>query len=101
MEHSVRDRAEIGRLGKALYEQSIREKVETEDNVGRMVIIDVESGDYEIDELGIESARHLRERHPGAQLFGMRIGYNVAESFGGVIERTSPVSAGYGRTRSN
>jgi hypothetical protein len=90
MENAVVARAEIGRRGKALYEQSIREKVETEENIGKMVIVEVETGDFEIDELGIESARRLRERHPDAHLFGMRIGYNVAESFGGVIERTGP-----------
>ena len=88
MENAVHEREEIGRRGKALYERSIREKVETEDNIGKMVIMDVESGDFEIDELGIESARRLRKRHPDAHLFGMRIGYNVAESFGGVVERT-------------
>jgi hypothetical protein len=82
------DREDAGRRGKALYEQQIRSRVETPENIGKMVIMDVQSGDYEIDELGIESARRLRQRHPGAHLFGMRIGYNVAESFGGVLERT-------------
>ncbi len=78
-------REEIGRLGKALYEQTIRPQVETEQNIGKMVIIDVETGDYEVgDEMGIESAHHLRAKHPSGRLFGMRIGYNVAESFGAV-----------------
>lgn len=90
MGNAVREREEIGRRGRELYEQSIRDRVETEENIGKMVIIDVETGDFEIDELGIESARQLRKRHPDARLFGMRIGYNVAESFGGVFERTPP-----------
>ena len=51
---------------------------------------DVETGDYEVgDAMGIESAHHLRRKHPEGQFFGVRIGYNVAESFGGVMERTS------------
>ncbi len=83
-------RDEIGQRGKALYEQTIRPKVETEANIGKMVIIDVETGDYEIDDIGIESAHRLHTRRPEAPLFGIRIGYNVAESFGGVIERTAP-----------
>lgn len=83
-------REEVGRRGKALYEQGIREKVETQENVGKMVIIDVATGAYEVgDQDGIEAAHHLRTNHPDAQLFGMRIGYNVAESFGGVMERTT------------
>ena len=90
MASKQRSREEVGRIGKALYEQNIRQKVETEQNVGKMVIIEVETGDYEVgDTIGIESAHHLRAKHPDGQLFGMRIGYNVAESFGGVMERTS------------
>ncbi|HLK56484.1 MAG TPA: hypothetical protein VKU00_07965 [Chthonomonadaceae bacterium] len=83
-------REEVWRRGKALYEQGIRQKVETEQNIGKMVIIDVETGDYEVgDAMGIESAHRLRTKHPNGRLFGMRIGYNVAESFGGVMERTT------------
>ena len=82
-------REEVAQRGKRLYSDNIRAKVESPEDIGKMVIIDVETGDFEIDELGIDSARRLRERHPEAHLFGLRIGYNVAESFGGVIERTT------------
>jgi hypothetical protein len=83
-------REELWQRGKALYEHDIRQKVETEQNIGKMVIIDVETGDYEVgDAMGIESAHHLRTKHPKGQFFGMRIGYKVAESFGGVMERTT------------
>jgi hypothetical protein len=78
---------DVARLGKDLYQQSIRAQVETPENIGKMVIIDVETGDYEIDELGLESSRRLRAKHPDAALYGIRIGYNVAESLGGVMER--------------
>ena len=88
MEQTKLQRDEIGRQARSLYEQRIRQQVEKEENIGKMVIIDVDTGDFEVDTLGIESARKIRQRHPHAHLFGMRIGYNVAESFGGVIERT-------------
>jgi hypothetical protein len=52
-----------------------------------MVIIDVETGDYEVDETGLQSAKNLQAKSPYARLFGIRIGYNVAVSFGGVMER--------------
>jgi hypothetical protein len=38
-----------------------------------------------VDEQGIESSRKLQARHPGGRLYGIRIGYNVAESPGGVM----------------
>ena len=78
---------DVARRGKDLYQQSIREKVETPENIGKMVIIDVETGDYAVDETGLESARKLHTRHSDAALYGIRIGYNVAESLGGVMER--------------
>ena len=52
-----------------------------------MVIIDFESGDYKVDETRLKAARKLRAKHPHFRLFGLRMGYNVAVSFGGVMER--------------
>ncbi|MFB2982383.1 hypothetical protein [Microseira sp. BLCC-F43] len=80
-------REEVALRAKKLYESSIRQQVEVEENIGKMVIIDIESGDYEVDETGLKAARLLSAKHPNARLFGIRIGYNVAVSFGGVMER--------------
>jgi len=55
-----------------------------------MVIIDVETGEYEVDERGLAPARRLQSRHPNAALYGKRIGYDVAEALGGVSERVVP-----------
>ncbi len=81
---------EVADQSKALYEKSIRSQVETEENIGKMVVIEPLSGDFAVDAKGIESSFYLQERHPGARLFGIRIGYNVAASLGGVMERTAP-----------
>lgn len=80
---------EVAKRANLLYETKIRQKVETEGNIGKMVIIDIETGDYEVDEMGIQAARNLYAKHPYARLFGIRIGYNVAASLGGVMERVS------------
>jgi hypothetical protein len=80
-------RSEVAHRAKKLYEDRIRPLVEIETNYGKMVIIDVETGEYGIDKTGLESARYLRKKHPNARLFGIRIGYNVAASLGGVMER--------------
>lgn len=89
MESTLVSREEAARRGKALYEQSIRSRVESEENLGKMVIIDIDTGDYEIDQTGLESARRLHAKRPEARLYGIRIGYNVAASLGGVMERTA------------
>jgi hypothetical protein len=79
---------EVAQHAMKFYEAGIRETVEIDSNIGQMVIIDVETGAYHVDASGIESARYLRQQNPNARLFGIRIGYNVAVSFSGVMERT-------------
>ncbi len=88
MDTLLLSRKEIAQRAKALYEERIRVQVETEDNIGKMVVIDAETGAFEVDEKGIESSFRLQALHPGARLFGIRIGYNVGASLGGVMERT-------------
>lgn len=80
---------EAGQIAERLYKESIRQQVEKEENIGKMVLIDVESGDYEVDENGLEACKRLNERHQNiTRLHGIRIGYNVAVSFGGdLMER--------------
>lgn len=87
MQAILLSREEVARRAKKLYESSIRQQVEVEENIGKMVIIDIETGDYEVDETGLKASRNLSKKHPNARLFGIRIGYNVAVSFGGVMER--------------
>jgi hypothetical protein len=80
---------EVARRANAFYETSIRETVETAENIGKMVIIDIESGDYEIGENDIQAVHTLKQKNPNARLFGIRVGYDVAVSLGGVMERTA------------
>ena len=75
---------EVTKRAYQLYESKIRSVVETEPNIGKMVIIDIETGDYEIGKTGLQESHNLQEKHPYARLFGIRIGYNVAASLGGV-----------------
>ncbi len=67
----------------------LRPQIETPDNIGKLLLLDLDSGDYEIaeDELGFAASALLRERHPGAELFAHRIGYKTAASFCGDMER--------------
>ncbi|MFP4006572.1 MAG: hypothetical protein ACLFV6_00995 [Spirulinaceae cyanobacterium] len=89
MQSILLSREEVARRAKQLYEGGIRQKVEIEENIGKMVIINVETGDYEVDNTGLQAAKTLQEKSPYARLFGIRIGYSVAASFGGVMERVS------------
>ena len=79
---------EVAHRAKQLYENGIRQQVEYGDNIGKMIVIDSETGEYGIDKTGVETALKLKQKNPNARLFTMRIGYDVAVSFGGAIERT-------------
>ena len=72
-----------------LYERRIRGEVETPETIGKMVIIDIETGDYAIGENDLEAVRSLRKNNPTTRLFGIRIGYDMAVSLGGVMERVT------------
>lgn len=81
---------EIDRRGEELYQERIRALVETPENLGREIVIDVETGDYEIDADGLSASLRLLARHPNAPLYGVRIGYNAVYTLGGVLEPTQP-----------
>ena len=50
---------DVATIAKKLYENGIRETVEKEGNIGKMVIIDVETGDYEVDKNGMQASNCL------------------------------------------
>ena len=84
MRHPRLSSEEIVRLGKEIYEHDLRQQVEPE-NVGRFLVVDVETKDYEIDDEDVKASLRLLERHPGAALFGLRIGYPAAYRLGGPL----------------
>jgi hypothetical protein len=89
MPHAHYTGEEISRRGENLYEKSIRAKVETEDNVGKIIAIDIESGDYEIGNDVIAVGRRLIERRPNAATWTKRVGFDAVFALGGTLTRTT------------
>jgi hypothetical protein len=89
MPHSRLSDEEIDRRAKEWYEQKIRPIVETEENIGKVISIDVETGDYAIADDPLAAGDQVLARHPGAAMFGMRIGYNAVYAIGGTLTRTA------------
>lgn len=65
---------EIVRLGKEFYYRDILPQIEA-GNEGRVVAIDVRSGEFELADNALVSAARLRQRLPAATVFFMRVGY--------------------------
>jgi hypothetical protein len=80
---------EIEQRCEALYEQKIRALVATEENIGKILSIDIETGEYAIGDDGIETTDRLLERHPGAAIWTKRIGYNAVYALGGTLSRVT------------
>ena len=89
MRRTQEEMNEVARLGKEHYAKHIRMQVETEENIGKMVIIDVLSGDFEVDPNGLVAADRIYVRHPQGRMYGIRIGYRSVAVFGGIMERTT------------
>jgi hypothetical protein len=74
-------REEVAARGDEIYETRIGPNV-TDEDMGCYVVIDVESGDYEIDRNELAASDRLRARHPDAQTWLRRVGSRYARHFG-------------------
>jgi hypothetical protein len=74
--------SDVGRKARELYEARIRHNVEA-GNRGRYVVIDVNSGDYEVGDDYTVLTDHVRARHPDPELFTLRIGFPAVGRIGG------------------
>jgi hypothetical protein len=50
------DSPEASRRAQELYDTTIRPKVETPENIGKIIVLEPKSGDYKIDDMGIETS---------------------------------------------
>ena len=81
---------ELGRQGNDLYEREIRQRVEIPENIGKLVSIDVHSGDFEVGEDVLDMTDRLQSRHTNAEIWTKRIGFNAVYAIGGTLSRTAP-----------
>lgn len=75
-------REEVAERGEAIYEQDIRANVECQ-NKGKFLVMDIETGEYEIDQDDLVATKRIMAKCPDAILYGLRIGYPAAYRLGG------------------
>jgi hypothetical protein len=73
---------EFARRGDEIYESQVRQQVE-EGNHGKIVAIDLETGDFEVDASEIAACDRLEARHSDAQIWIVRIDSRHVRRFGG------------------
>ena len=82
MPHPRFSNEEISHRGEEIYASRLRDRLEKEHR-GQVVIIDVESGEYEVGHDSLAANKRALAKHPGAALYGIRVGYPFVESISG------------------
>jgi hypothetical protein len=72
--------SEIIRRGQERYEQDIRSQVEVQR--GKMLALDVDSGEYALADDSLTAFDRLKAKMPGATVYLMRIGFPAAVQIG-------------------
>ena len=72
---------ELARIGGDIFDRKVRPTLRPEDD-GKFVAIDVETGDYEIDNDDYAAVARLRSRKPAADVSLMRAGYPTTYRMG-------------------
>jgi hypothetical protein len=75
---------EVAQRGEAIYERQIRARVEPEHR-GQFVVIDIETGDYELDADDLVATKRALAKRSEAVLYGLRIGSPAAYRLGGGV----------------
>ena len=72
---------EIVRRGEAIYERQIRDTVEAK-HTGKFLVLDIETGDYEVDQDELAAVDRAKAKHPDAPLYLLRVGFPAAVTLG-------------------
>ncbi len=71
---------EVASRGEAIYVH-IRDKVDPK-HKGKFLVIDIETGEYEINADDLVATKQLLAKHPNAVIYGLRIGFPTAYRIG-------------------
>ena len=63
----------IAARGKEIYSQRVQHKVEPQ-HKGKIVAIDIQTGDYEIGDNDLKAIKHLLAKRPESIIYSLRIG---------------------------
>ena len=81
MPHTRYSGDEIAERGQALYDRDIRDKLDASTR-GKFLVLDIETGEYEIDADERAALKRAQAKHPDAALYLLRIGQPTAYRLG-------------------
>lgn len=81
MAHPRYPSEEIAERGHALYEREIQGSLTASDH-GKFLVLDVETGDYELDTDDLAAVERARAKHPDGAFYILRVGHSAAYRLG-------------------
>lgn len=81
-------RDEVARRGDEIFEREVLPRLGLEDE-GKFALIDIETGDYEVDRDEVTASDRLLARHPDAQVWTRQVGSRYARRFGPRFKTTA------------
>jgi len=82
MKTAIPGNSSIADCGANIYEKKLRERLEPAHN-GKYVIIDVETGEYELDTDHLAASNRAAAKWPGSKLYATRVGSGILGKLGG------------------
>ncbi len=76
----------LAQLALDWYERKVRDAVEP-DRVGDFVVINLDTGEFEVDASDVAANRRAQARFPSARLFMLRVGRGPAYRIGGTARK--------------
>ena len=75
---------EVATRGREIYEDWLKSQMEPQ-LIGKFLVIDIETGEYEIDEDDLVASLRAYHKKPNGSRYGMRIGYATVGTIGNAI----------------
>ena len=82
---SIATFSEFSQKGEEIYQKKIK-KI-TKKQTGKIVAIEVESGDYFIADTVLQAGMAGRKKYPDKQFYFVRVGYPAVHSIKGVVKK--------------
>ncbi len=79
--HPHYSNAEIAERGQDLYERTIRDQLKPSES-GKLLVVDIETGDYEIDADDVAAVKRARAKRPDGAFYILRVGHPTAYRLG-------------------
>ena len=78
------DRQALARRGQEYYDRFLRAELDPE-HKGKYLVLDVDSGDYELDSDEMAAIDRARAKHPDRIFYILRVGYRAAVYIGAKV----------------